>query len=124
MNTFEGKFVALLIAATLGVVVVGFTAHADETSGLGVGARVVQYADLNLNTAAGAKVLYKRIQYAAERVCGDVGSRQLDQATAAKACVDRAIVAGVHAVNRIQLTRLAKTAGYTIEADFDVATAR
>jgi UrcA family protein len=123
MNTFEGKFVALLIAATLGVVVIGFSAHADEAAGLGVGSQVVQYADLNLNTAVGAKVLYKRIQNAAEQVCGDVGSRQLDQATAAKACVDRAIIASVRAVNRIQLTRLAKAEGHTIEATFNVAVA-
>ena len=57
------------------------------------------YADLNLNTQAGAAVLYQRIHNAAQQVCGDVGSRELAQAAAAKACVDRAIVASVHSVN-------------------------
>jgi UrcA family protein len=69
-------------------------------------ARTVRYADLNLNTPAGAAVLYKRIKNAAEQVCGDGNARQLAEAMAAKACLARAVQAGVHAVNNVQLTRV------------------
>lgn len=120
MKDFTGKYVALLMVATLGVVAVGFTAHAEDAQ-FGVGKRVVRYADLNLNTAAGAKVLYKRIETAAAQVCGDTGSRQLDQAAAAKACMERAIVSSVHAVNRIELTHIAQANGLKPEAPFNVA---
>jgi UrcA family protein len=77
---------------------VAVVAHADEA------AQTVHYADLNLNTQAGAAVLYKRIRNAAEQVCGDVDSRQLAEAAAAKACVDKAIFTGVRSVNSPKLT--------------------
>ena len=73
-------------------------AHADDA------ARTVRYSDLNLNTQAGAAVLYKRIHNAAVAVCGDVDSRQLAEAAAAKACVDRAIFKSVRSVNAPTLT--------------------
>jgi UrcA family protein len=66
--------------------------------------RTVHYADLNLNTQAGAAVLYKRIRVAAEEVCGDVNSRRLDEAAVAKACVDRAVYGSVQTVNNVKLT--------------------
>ena len=77
---------------------VAINVHADEA------ARTVRYSDLNLNTQAGAAVLYKRIRNAAEAVCGDVGPRPLAQAVAVKACVDRAIFAGVRSVNAPMLS--------------------
>jgi UrcA family protein len=92
---------AAVAAMCLAAVTVG--AHADEAVNV-VAARTVHYADLNLNTQAGAAVLYRRIRNAAEQLCGDVGSRQLAQAAAAKACVERAIVASVRSVNNPKLT--------------------
>ena len=77
---------------------VAINVHADEA------ARTVRYSDLNLNTQAGAAVLYKRIRNAAHEVCGDVDFRRLAEAAAAKACVDRAIVTGVRSVNVPTLT--------------------
>jgi UrcA family protein len=63
-----------------------------------VPARTVHYGDLNLNTKAGEARLHARIVAAAEQVCGDVGDRQLERAAAAKACVDRAVAAGMEKV--------------------------
>ena len=77
---------------------VTINAHADEA------ARTIGYSDLNLNTQAGAAVLYQRIRNAAEVVCGDADPRQLAQAAAAKACVDRAVFTGVRSVNAPKLT--------------------
>jgi UrcA family protein len=93
---------AAVAAVCLAAVAVG--AHADEAVN-GVPARTVHYADLNLSTQAGAAILYNRIRNAAEQVCGDVGSRELARAMAAKACVNRAIFASVQSVNNPKLTR-------------------
>ena len=97
------KNLGLATVTVLGVATLAVSAHADESVAQ-VPARTIHYSDVNLNTQAGAEVLYKRIHDAAEQVCGDVGSRQLDQATAAKACVDRAVSGSVRAVNNRQLT--------------------
>jgi UrcA family protein len=42
-------------------------AHANEP---GIATAKVSYSDLNLQNEAGARVLYRRLQSAAERVCG------------------------------------------------------
>jgi UrcA family protein len=97
------KNIALVTVAALGVASLAIGAHADEAV-VRVPTRTVHYSDLNLNTQAGAEVLYKRIRNAAEQVCGDVGSRQLEEAAAARACVDQAAIASIRAVNNLQLT--------------------
>ncbi len=94
----------LAAVATVCLAAVAVGAHADEAVN-GVPARTVHYADLNLSTQAGAAVLYNRIRNAAEQVCGDVGSRELARAAAAKTCVNRAIFASVQSVNNPKLTR-------------------
>ena len=96
------NFLAAVAAVCLASVTI--VAHADETAN-GAPARTVHYSDLNINTPAGAALLYKRIHYAAEQVCGDVGSRQLVQAAAAKACVNRAVFSSVRSVNNPTLAR-------------------
>ena len=99
MNAITRNTKNFTMAAVAAVCLASVTiAHADEA------ARTVRYSDLNLNTQAGAAVLYKRIRNAAEAVCGDVGPRPLAQAVAVKACVDRAIFAGVRSVNAPMLS--------------------
>ena len=97
------KNIALATVAALAVASLAISAHADE-SGVRVPARTVHYSDLNLNTQAGAERLYRRIRGAAEQVCGDVGSRQLEEAMAARACVEQAVAASVRAVHNPRLT--------------------
>ena len=122
MKTFNSsKKVALFAVALLGATSFASGAQAGD---IGPDGRTVQYADLNLNTSAGAKVLYRRIRNAAKQVCGDEDSRQADVAAAAKACVDQAIVASVRAVNQQQLTRIAEAHGYAVETDLSVASVR
>lgn len=103
MNTITRNNFTWAAVAAVCLAAVNVGAHADEAVNV-VAARTVHYADLNLDTRAGAAVLYARIRNAAQLVCGDVGSRQLAQAAAAKACVDRAIVASVRSVNNPALT--------------------
>ena len=103
MNTRNlAKQIALATVAALGVAC-ATGAHADAAL-VNAPTRTVHYADLNLNTQAGAALLYKRIRVAAEEVCGDVNSRRLDEAAMAKACVDRAVHGSVQTVNNVKLT--------------------
>jgi UrcA family protein len=97
-SNYTNKIARIGIAA-IGFATVAMVAQADEAP-----ARTVRYSDLNLNTPAGAAVLYKRIKNAAEQVCGDLNSRQLAEVAAAKACVQNGVYAGVRSVNNAQLT--------------------
>jgi UrcA family protein len=67
-------------------------------------ALTVRYSDLNLDTQAGAAVLYQRIRHAAEQVCGKADSRRLDEVIAAQDCMAKAIASSVSAVGNAQLT--------------------
>ena len=95
------NFLAAVAAVCLASVTI--VAHADEAAN-GVPARTVHYSDLDINTRAGANVLYARIRNAAQQVCGDVDSRQLAVSAAAKGCVNRAIYTSVRSVNSPKLT--------------------
>jgi UrcA family protein len=66
----------------------------------------VNYSDLNVNTTAGAAVLYQRIRGAAEQVCPTFSERDLNSEAAAKACKVRAIAEAVAAVHAPALTQM------------------
>jgi UrcA family protein len=95
------KQIAMASIAAICVASATIGAQADEFS---APTRTVRYADLNLDTAAGVAVLYKRIRYAAEEVCGDAKWRGLAEAAAAKACADHAVYVSVHSLNNAKLT--------------------
>jgi UrcA family protein len=95
----------LAAAAAVCLASVAITAHADEAAN-GVPTRTVRYSDLDINTRAGATVLYARIRYAAQQVCGDADSRQWAASAAVKACVNRAIYTSVRSVNSPKLTNV------------------
>jgi UrcA family protein len=95
------KQIAMASVAAICFASAAMVAHADE---LNAPTRTVRYADLNLDTPAGISILYKRIRYAAEEVCGDAKWRGLAEAAAAKACVDHAVYVSVHSVNNVKLT--------------------
>jgi UrcA family protein len=92
----------LVVATALAVgMLVGVT-HAAEAE---APSQVVRFQDLNLNTDAGVKVLYKRIQGAALRVCGNFEVRDLAVARAHDACVAKAVGDAVATVNNQMLTK-------------------
>jgi UrcA family protein len=99
-TTIHNSFRPVLVAATL---VAGFalTAHAEEFPQVHV-----NYADLNVNSTAGAKVLYQRIRAAADKVCDVYGDRDLGTMAAAKACKTHAIAEAVGTVHSPMLTRV------------------
>jgi UrcA family protein len=93
----------LVVATALAVGMLTGVAHSAE-----VPAQTVRFQDLNLSTDAGVRVLYKRIQGAANQVCGDVDGRDLMVARAHKACVDRAVADAVAAVNIQKMVAVAQ----------------
>ena len=102
MNTTQKTAARILVAA----LVAAFAAGAQAQ---GVAQIHVKYADLNVDKPAGAAVLYQRIRAAAEKVCAMPGSRELDRAVKAKACITNATANAVAAVNVPALTGLYET---------------
>jgi UrcA family protein len=97
-NTQNPNRIALAIAL---VAVFAGAAHADDLRQV-----QVKYADLDVNTAAGAKVLYQRINRAADQVCEYPETRNLAVLGKVKTCTDHAVAAAVGAVNSPVLTAL------------------
>jgi UrcA family protein len=64
----------------------------------------VSYADLDLNSADGAAVLYHRIRVAAGTVCSIYDSRDLRGAALRKSCTDRAVAQAVATVSNPELS--------------------
>lgn len=103
MRKISGLSGAVAVTAAM---VAGFSAEA------GAGERmtndrlpqvVVSYADLNLDTDAGALALYRRISNAARRVCADHGSRDVQQMRAVRACREQAITRAISDVGNEKL---------------------
>ena len=67
---YFNRMLSAVAAAVLTVVWLAAAqpAHADEYA---VKTTTVKYGDLNLQSEAGARALYRRLQRAATRVCGD-----------------------------------------------------
>jgi len=82
---------ALLIAAALTGLAAGPAAAATGSSIGSEPARVVRYDDLNLDSEAGAKALYARLERAAEQVCPTAGVRDLNRLRALQVCQEEAI---------------------------------
>lgn len=68
--------------------------------------RIVSYADLNLDSAAGAKALYGRLHNAAHYVCSPYDGREMRLLSRWEACVNSAIAAAVVQINKPMLTAL------------------
>jgi UrcA family protein len=68
--------------------------------------KVVHFGDLDITKPEGAKVLYRRIQAAAQQVCAPPLSRTLEGCVAERTCTRTAIDNAVRQVNSAQLTAL------------------
>jgi UrcA family protein len=66
----------------------------------------VSYGDLNLDSDAGAKVLYARIRGAANEVCNPLYGADLARRTKFDGCVSAAITSSVAAVNNARVTAM------------------
>jgi UrcA family protein len=71
----------------------------------------VSYADLNIESAAGAKVLYGRLQFAAQRVCEPLDDGQHRTVNFHfQACYRNALDSAVAKINRPTLTAMHSSA--------------
>ena len=68
---------------------------------------VVKYSDLDLNSAAGNKVLFARLSAAAERACGNApNARDLQRQAQFRACYDSALNKAVDKIGSRELQAL------------------
>jgi UrcA family protein len=107
-NTQQTRMFATMIAvlATAGI---ASTAQAGDTtkSSARYDDVVVQYSDLDLNSAAGNKALYARLSSAAERACGnEPNARELKRHAQYRACYDKALNLAVDKIGSRQLQAL------------------
>jgi len=89
--------VAFSIAVLLACTAIVSSAFADDQ----VRSETVKFADLNVNTPAGAETLYTRIHWAAKRVCPE--SEPVLRAAAA-ACARKAEAQAIEKLSLPQLT--------------------
>jgi UrcA family protein len=93
----------LVVAGTGGHDALAATGKAPSSGDLGQ--ITVRFGELNLDQPAGAAVLYRRIQVAAERVCGDpLPPGSFIPSHVWRRCVAQAIERAVIAVDRPALT--------------------
>jgi UrcA family protein len=104
MKTFTLRNKVVFVAAVAVVALTSYVGLARASDLNERPALTVHYSDLNLDTQAGAAVLYQRIRHAAEQVCGKVDSRRLDQIVAAQDCMSKAMASSVSAVGNARLT--------------------
>jgi len=69
-------------------------------------AKKVYYGDLNLETEAGAKVLYARLRYAAQDVCSLYQSDELARKRVWQTCVENSLSDAVGRINKPLVTAL------------------
>ena len=81
-------------------------AHAPGAGQLDPLTKVVAYGDLNLETEAGAKVLYSRLRNAAKDVCAPLESRGMRPRRIWQNCFDNAVTTAVVQVNKTRVTAL------------------
>ena len=101
MNTHNTENPIRIAMAIAIVAAFAGAAHADDLRQVHV-----KYADLDVNTAAGATVLNQRIRRAADQVCDVPGTHDLAVQRKVKACTDHAVEAAVGAVNSPVLSAL------------------
>jgi UrcA family protein len=95
------SFLAYSTAIVLACVLAASNAFAAEQ----IRSETVKYADLKVDTLAGAEALYRRIQSAARRVCG-YDATSIRGPSLWQNCVLPSVDAAVAKVNNAQLTAL------------------
>ena len=100
-----------IVLGTAALCVLGFgtTAIAASPSQLDDSAVSVSYADLNIDNAAGAKVLYSRLQRASETVCNVQSYRELgslSRVAQADQCYSETLNKAVSKINSAELRKI------------------
>jgi len=96
---------ALIIVGGIATVATARAADAEPRRTM-----VISFADLNVDTEAGAKVLYARLEKAAQAVCSSLESHDLPVRAKWLRCYDAALSSAIAQVNKIAVTQLYKAA--------------
>jgi UrcA family protein len=100
-NITRATWAATLTAVS--AILVLNTAQAEDQAGV-LRQQVVRLADLDLNKNDDVATLYKRIQIAANKVCGWMGPVAPDWWRISKSCTDHAIAEGIASIGNPALT--------------------
>jgi UrcA family protein len=106
MNTSiqnTARVAAFFLCSAIALCALQATARAADD---GLPSKRVSYADLDISTPAGAKVLYRRIVRAAKDVCNSTGLDSLGAAQLTNRCIDYAIDNAVKDVGSPALSAL------------------
>jgi UrcA family protein len=103
----RSKSIASIVTASLGILCwsVG-AARVQAAEQIDPLTKIVAYGDLNLETEAGAKVLYSRLLNAAKDVCVPLESRDPNHKSLWQSCLDNAVTSAVAQVNKTRVTAL------------------
>jgi UrcA family protein len=82
------------------------SAQAQAADDIVIGFKKVSYEDLNLDTEAGAKVLYHRLRRAAGEICTSLESMDAVLRATWSACYHNALNSAVASVNKPRVTAL------------------
>jgi UrcA family protein len=103
----RGKAALLLLGSLAGVI--GAGAASAAAPGNDVPSVVVKYTAQNLSTDEGVNDLYRRIMYAAKKVCPDASIRDLSALKRAEECRDQAASRAIRQIDNSQLAALYAT---------------
>jgi UrcA family protein len=106
MNTTiqnTARAAAILLCGAIALCTLQVTAQAADAA---LPSQRVSYADLDISSPAGAKVLYGRIKVAARHVCALNGYNDLGEMQSVNQCTDRAIDKAVKDVGSPELSAL------------------
>jgi UrcA family protein len=104
MNTIRTKLYAA-VCVLFGSAAAGTPWTSAQASEPPPPTKTVKFADLDIQTVEGAKVLYHRIRLAADQVCQELNDDPVLR-EAAQGCIDKAIDNAVKKVNAPYLTAL------------------
>ena len=101
------KALSTTIAATLvGLALLAGTGAAQAAQHSEPLTKTVSYADLNLDTESGARVLYVRLRDAAKDVCSPYNSKEVSRKRVWTVCVTSAMTSAAEQINKPMLTAL------------------
>jgi UrcA family protein len=99
----QAKF-ALLLGSLAGVMGAGVACAASPDAG--VPTFVVKYSEQSLATDAGVNDLYRRIKYAATKVCPEASIRDLAANRMVQECRDEAVARAIRQIDNSRLAAL------------------
>jgi UrcA family protein len=104
LTTARAKVALLVLGSFAGILAAG--AAGATNAGGGVPSVVVKYDAASLATDSGVNELYRRIMYAAKKVCPDASIRDLSGQQRVEECRNQAVSRAIRQIDNSQLAAL------------------